>query len=153
MDIASLLRSLNDHKVRYVIIGAAALPVHGFSRVTLDIDFLIQPTKRNAERTLDALRAVGYDVADISAKELLKKTVLLRQYPVEADFHPFVSGATFEGVWRRKVPDKIQGVKAYFASLNDLMRMKKAAGRPKDLEDLRVLEKLRERKKKPSRTR
>lgn len=153
MDIASLLRSLNDHKVRYVIIGAAALPVHGFSRVTLDIDFLIQPSKRNAERTLDALRAVGYDVTDISAKELLKKTVLLRQYTMEADFHPFVNGATFEGVWRRKVPDKIQGVKAYFASLNDLMRMKKAAGRPKDLEDLRVLEKLRERKKKSSRTR
>lgn len=40
MDIPSLLKSLNAHDVRYVIIGATAFPVHGYSRATLDICLL-----------------------------------------------------------------------------------------------------------------
>ena len=44
MDIESLLRLLNAHKVKYVIIGAAAFPVHGYARATLDVDIFIEPS-------------------------------------------------------------------------------------------------------------
>jgi predicted nucleotidyltransferase len=54
----------------------------------------------------------------------------------------------FEEVWKNRVEDEIQGVKVYFASLDDLIKMKKAAGRPKDVEDLKVLRKLKESKEK-----
>ena len=148
MDTQSLLKSLNGHKVKYVVIGAVALPVHGFSRVTLDIDIFIRATSRNASRTIDALRAAGYDVSDVTVEEMLRKKILFRQYEQEVDIHPHVKGATFGGVWSRKVPNRIGTAKAYFASLNDLIRMKKAAGRVRDKEDLRVLEKLREKKRK-----
>ena len=44
MDTESLLKSLNAHKVRYVIIGATAFPIHGYARATLDIDiYLSEP--------------------------------------------------------------------------------------------------------------
>lgn len=147
MDIENLLRLLNEHKVKYVVVGATAFPVHGFSRVTLDVDIFIHATLKNAERTLNALKAAGYDVSDLTIDELLKKKVLFRQYITEADIHPHVKGVVFNEVWRRKVQDRIGKTKVYFASLSDLIKMKKAAGRPKDLEDLRVLEKLLERKK------
>jgi hypothetical protein len=60
---------------------------------------------------------------------------------------PFVAGVTFEQVWHNRVRDKLGHTLAYFASLDDLIKMKKAAGRPKDLEDLRVLLKLKQRRK------
>ncbi len=43
MDTESLLKSLNAHKVRYVIIGATAFPIHGYARATLDIDIFLLP--------------------------------------------------------------------------------------------------------------
>jgi len=144
MDTESLLRSLNAHDVRYVVIGATAFPVHGYARATLDIDIFIEATRENATRTLAALRDVGYDITDVTVNDLLEKKLLIRQYTLETDIHPFVTGVAFEEVWQNRVEDTIGKTPAWFASLDDLIRMKQAAGRPKDLEDLRVLLKLKE---------
>jgi predicted nucleotidyltransferase len=139
MDIEDLLRSLNAHKVDFVIIGATAFPPHGYARATLDIDLFIRPEPQNASRVLDALRNFGYDITDISLEDLLTKKVLIRQYLVETDIHPFVSGVTFEQVWENKISGTFGKEKVYYASLNDIILMKEAAGRPKDLEDLKAL--------------
>ena len=148
MDTESLLKSLNAHNVRYVVIGATAFPIHGYARATLDIDIFIEPTPENARRTLAALKDVGYDVTDITVEDLLTKKVLIRQYILETDIHPFVAGVTFEEVWYNRVEDKIGETPANFASLDDLIRMKQAAGRSRDLEDLRVLMKLKQEREK-----
>ena len=144
MDTESLLKSLNAHKVRYVIIGATAFPIHGYARATLDIDVFIEATPENAQRCLTALRNTGYDVTDLTAEDLLTKKVLIRQYILETDIHPFVAGVTFQEIWGKRVEDKVGQTPTNFASLDDLIRMKKAAGRPKDLEDLKILVKLKE---------
>jgi len=146
MDIESLLKSLNENKVKFVIIGASAFPIHGYSRATMDVDIFIEKTRKNAEKTLKALRAFGYDVSDISISDLLSKKILIRQYILETDIHPFVKGAIFKEVWKNKVKGKIGSQNVFFASLDDLIKMKRAAKRQKDKEDLRVLIKLREKK-------
>jgi len=138
------LKSLNDHKVDYVVIGATAFPIHGYARATLDIDLFIRPTPENVCRVLAALRSFGYDVEDLTEEDLLKKKILIRQYLVETDIHPFVAGITFEQVWANRVTGSYKNQRVYYASLGDLIAMKKAAGRPKDLEDLKVLLKLEE---------
>ena len=147
MDIEGLLKSLNAHSVRYVVIGATAFPVHGYARATLDLDLFIEPTAGNAARAREALVAFGYDMSDVAVDEMLVKKILIRQYMLETDLHPFVAGATFGEVWARRVEDRIGETPAAFAGLDDLIRMKEAAGRPKDLEDLRVLRKLRDEKR------
>lgn len=144
MDTESLLKSLNAHNVRYVIIGATAFPIHGYARATLDIDIFIDATADNAERTLAALRDTGYDVTDITVEDLQTKKLLIRQYVLETDIHPFVAGISFEEVWKNRVEDVIGQTPAFFAGLDDLIRMKKAAGRPKDVEDVRILLKLKQ---------
>jgi predicted nucleotidyltransferase len=144
VDTESLLRSLNGRSVRYVVIGAAAFPVHGYARATLDVDIFIEPTADNAERTRHALSDTGFDATDLTVDELLTKKVLIRQDVLEVDIHPFAKGVTFEEVWRNRVEDKVGDTPAVFAGLQDLIRMKEAAGRPKDIEDLKVLRKLRE---------
>jgi predicted nucleotidyltransferase len=144
MDTESLLKSLKEHKVQFVIIGATAFPVHGYSRATLDIDIFIRPEKLNAEKTLSALEDFGYDVTDIAVDELLIKKILIRQYLVETDIHPYVKGISFDEVWKNKVRAKFGDIFVWFASLDDLIKMKRAAGRPKDREDLKYLLKLRQ---------
>ncbi|MDD5195064.1 MAG: nucleotidyltransferase [Candidatus Omnitrophica bacterium] len=146
MDTEGLLKLLKDHKADFVIIGATAFPVYGYARATLDIDIFIRPTQDNAAKTLQALKAFGYDVSDISLEDLLEKKLLIRQYAVETDIHPFVKGVQFEDIWKNKVKAKFGETFVYFASLNDLIKMKRAAARPQDLEDLKYLKKLRKEK-------
>jgi len=146
MDTEDLLRLLKEHKVDFVIIGATAFPVHGYVRATLDIDIFIRPKRQNAERTWNALKEFGYDMSDVSVDDLLTKKVLIRQYDVESDIHPFVKSVTFEKVWRNKVEAEFGEIRVFFASLDDLIEMKKAAGRPQDLQDLKYLLKLKEKR-------
>ncbi len=142
MDTEKLLRLLKEHKVDFVIIGATAFPVHGYARATLDIDIFLRPTMANAERAWRALKEFGYDVTDIKIEDIVEKKILIRQYVVETDIHPFVKGISFDQIWENKVKAKFGNTFVYFASLDDLIKMKKAAGRPKDLEDLKFLRKI-----------
>ncbi len=142
MDIENLLRLLKEHRVKFVIIGATAFPVHGYARATLDTDIFIEPTEENAKRTWQVLKAFGYNMTDIRIKDLLRKKLLIRQYAVETDIHPFVKGLSFEKVWENKVRAKFGNTFVYFASLDDLIKMKHAAGRTKDIEDLKYLKRL-----------
>src|SRR4030042_2743674 len=146
MDIEDLLKSLNAHSVDFVIIGATAFPIHGYAGPSLDIDIFIRPEPRNAARAFDALHDFGYDMSEITLEDLLAKKVLIRQYLVETDIHPFVTGITFDQVWKNRVSGTFGKEEVYYASLDDLIIMKEAAGRTKDLEDVKVLRILKEKK-------
>jgi len=148
MHTEQLLKLLKENQVKFVIIGATAFPVHGYSRATLDIDIFIKAEEENASRTLKALREFGYDVTDITIDDLLTKKVLIRQYIVETDIHPVVKGITFENVWKNKVKARFGKTFAWFASLDDLIAMKKAAARPRDQEDLKYLLRLKKQNQK-----
>ena len=139
MDTESLLKLLKEHKVDFVIIGATAFPIHGYARATLDLDIFLRPTKSNAEKIWHALKEFGYDVTDIKIEDIVEKKILIRQYAVETDIHPFVKGVSFDQIWKNKVKAKFGDTFVYFASLDDLIKMKHAAGRPKDIEDLKNL--------------
>jgi hypothetical protein len=125
-----------------VVIGATAFPVHGFSRATLDVDIFIRPERSNAESVLAGLNDFGYDVSDITVEELLTKKILIRQHLIETDIHPFVKGVSFDEIWKNRVKAKFGNTFAWFASLDDLIKMKQAARRQKDIEDLKYLSKL-----------
>jgi len=137
---------LNAHKVEFVIIGATAFPIHGYARATLDMDIFIRPEPRNAVHVLEALKEFGYDVSDVTPEDLLTKKVLIRQYLVETDIHPFVTGVTFDQIWDNRIPGTYGKEEVFYASLDDLITMKRAAGRPKDLEDLKILQTLKRKK-------
>ncbi|MEZ4845675.1 MAG: DUF6036 family nucleotidyltransferase [Bdellovibrionota bacterium] len=141
------MKLLNDRSVEYVVIGASAFPTHGYSRSTLDIDIFIRPTIENAKATLQSLQEFGYDTEDLTAQDLLENKVLIRQYMVETDIHPFVAGTTFDEVNEGKVYENIEGIRVAVAGLDELIKMKKAANRPKDQEDLKFLEQIKKTKK------
>jgi predicted nucleotidyltransferase len=146
MDTEGLLRLLKEHKVDFVIIGATAFPVYGYARATLDIDIFIRPVRSNAERALEALNEFGYDMTDVTVEDLLTKKLLIRQYAVEAVIHPFVKGVTFDKVWEDKVEAEFGKTSVFFASLDDLIEMKHSTGSPQDLQDLKYLMRLKEKR-------
>ena len=143
MDIRRLLRSLLDHKVRFLVIGAWAMPAYGYQRMTRDLDIFFEPTRANARRLQRALAKVGYvGIEDIPIEEMLSKKILMRQYLFETDTHPMVKGAEFKMAWKARVKTDIRGVSVHVPSLEDLISMKMAAGRRKDKGDLEVLRRI-----------
>ncbi|OIP55578.1 MAG: hypothetical protein AUK34_12765 [Ignavibacteria bacterium CG2_30_36_16] len=147
MTIQKLLKSLVDHKVKFIVIGAWAFPAYGYSRSTYDIDVFFNPTKENVKRLAKALKDVGYGgLEDLTTEDILNKKTLFRQYVLDTDIHPFVAGTEFKNVWRTKKEVEIEGVKVFVPSLEDLIRMKKTAGRNKDLADLEYLEEIKRNK-------
>jgi hypothetical protein len=145
MDTERLLRSLKENKVAFLVIGASAFPAYGYARATLDIDIFIRPDLRNAKRTMSALEKFGYNLMDLSPEDFQKNKILIRQYMVEADFHPFVRGASFAGVWKNRIKGRFGNTVVSFPSLDDMIKMKRAAGRAKDREDLKYLLRLKAR--------
>ncbi len=143
--IERLLSSLNAASVRYLIIGATAFAAHGWVRATADLDLLIAPDKDNVRRLRGVLSDFGYDTSDATDDDFIEYKILLRQYDLPLDLHPFVAGLdSFDEAWSNRKVAELGDVSAPFASLDDLIRMKQAAGRPKDLEDLRHLQRLRD---------
>lgn len=146
MQIKDLIKLLNGHAVEYVIIGAQACAAHGYVRATEDLDFIIHPTEKNIQRVRAALEAFGYDTSDATLEDFKTKKILFRQYWFEVDVHPAASGVDTVEALKNRVEGLYEGVPTSFASLDDLIAMKKAAGRPKDLEDLRYLEEIKRQK-------
>ncbi len=82
-DHLRLFKSLNRHRVKYLVIGGLAAIVHGIPRTTRDIDLFIEPKRSNAERLLKAMRKVGFGTAYlIEAEGLLNKQITIRTYAV-----------------------------------------------------------------------
>ena len=143
MDTEKLLQLLKENKVLFVVIGATAFPVYGYARATLDIDIFVRNDLGNIKRTMKALKEFGYDLMDLTPKDFLSHKILIRQYMVEADIHSFVKGVTFDEVWKNKITAEFGKTEVNFPSLDDMIRMKEAAGRAIDLEDLKYLKKIR----------
>lgn len=142
-DFADFLDALNSEGVAYVVIGGMAVLSHLPTRTTRDIDVLIEPTLENARRAREAVRKWGSFEPRYGPEEFVSGDILSFGGLLRAEVHSRVPGVTWEQVWRNRVPGEILGVPTHFASLEDLIAMKEAAGRQeKDLPDLRRLRKL-----------
>jgi len=146
MDTEELLKLLKENKVNFLVIGASAFPVYGYARSTLDIDLFVEPDLKNIKRIMKALEEFGYDITDLSPEDFLENKILIRQYTVEADIHPFVKGITFDEAWKNKISAKFGKTEVFFPSLDDMISMKRAAGRAIDREDLKYLLEIKKKK-------
>ena len=76
----------------------------------------------------------------ITAEELLANEVTIFNDRVRIDVQTKTPGLEFDAAWSRRVVMTVQSQEFYVVALEDLLASKRAAGRPKDLEDLRLLE-------------
>lgn len=133
--------SLQNHKVKYVVIGGIAAVMYGVPRTTLDLDILIEATRENAQRLLDAFLEAKLGTALlITAEELVAKEIVIFKDRIRVDVQTSTPGLRFEEAWQRRETMKYRGQTLYVVSRDDLIASKRAAGRQIDLEDVRLLE-------------
>ena len=139
--LLDVFASFQKHKVEYVVIGGIAAVLHGVPRATFDLDVLIEASADNAQRLLDALAEANFATATlITADELLAHEITIFRDRVRIDVQTSTPGVNFREVWQKKVVMSYQGQEFYVASKEDVILSKRAAGRDKDLEDVRMLE-------------
>lgn len=139
--LQTVFESFHSHNVRYLVIGGIAVVLHGVPRATFDLDILIDPTEENARRLIDALRGAGFGTAFlVEPTTLLANEITIFKDKVRIDVQTSTPGITFDSAWPRRQTMHYKGQEFPVLGKVDLMASKRAAGRPKDLEDLRVLE-------------
>lgn len=138
-DFKEFLELLNEKRVRYVIVGAYAVAVHGVPRNTQDLDVFISNDNQNVVRILEVLDAFGFKGMH-SEKDFCSFGVQLGVAPVRIDLLSAIDGVTFEEAEQSAMDTLLDGIPIRVIGRQALIKNKRAAGRPKDLADVYTLE-------------
>jgi hypothetical protein len=158
LDADTILRTLLDHEVDFVVIGGLAVAAHGFPRATKDIDIVPAPVTENRLRLYEALQALDaepLEIGDLRADELPVPFApdgldeggnwALRTSAGRVDVLQWVPGVEdYEKLDARSLNVELPDVgRVLFAGYADLVAMKRAAGRAQDDRDLEELKAIR----------
>ena len=138
--LADALRAMNAHRLEAVMIGNAAAALHGAPVTTVDIDFMFRDTPVNLKK----LKAVAKTLGAVILRPYYPVSKLFRlcvdDRGIQLDFLPVIHGIrSFEGLKARASEMTIRGEKLLLASLEDIVRSKQTANRPRDAAVLPVL--------------
>ena len=141
-DFVDLLSAFVAHDVRFLVVSAYALAVHGRPRATGDLDVWVDATPENAKRILRALATFGAPLADITERDFSKPglVVQLGVAPRRIDVLTALTGLTFEEAWNERVSHPFGDVPVNFIGRQSFIRNKRATGRAKDIGDIEGLE-------------
>lgn len=152
MFLQNVIRALEKRKIRYALVGGYAVALHGAIRGTVDVDIVIALTKTSLEGAESALGEIGLQsrlpvtAADVYRfrEEYIEKRHLAAWSFINPD-NPLevVDILITEDVKNlNTVARQAFGMKIKLAAIPDLIALKKKSGRPQDIEDIRMLEKL-----------
>lgn len=127
-----------------MVVGAHAMAVHGVPRATGDLDVWVDSDPANASLAWSALLEFGAPVREMGVERRDLETpgvvIQIGQPPRRIDLITAISGIGFAEAWPRRVTHAVEGLPIPFLGLDDLVRNKRATGRPKDVADLALLE-------------
>jgi hypothetical protein len=144
-DFLDLLRAFSAADVRFLVVGAYAVGVHGRPRATKDLDVWVEASAENAPRVMQGLIEFGAPLMGLTEAELRKPGLGLQigVEPGRIDLLTKISGIAFEEAWPSRIEaDFGEGVRCPVIGLDALLRNKRASGRPQDLADVDALERL-----------
>lgn len=142
-DVLDLVRLLERHQVRYILVGGYALAAHGYVRMTQDIDIAVAPTHENSIRWIAALSHLpDHAAADLVGEEDPFQGDYLHAIRINDEFTvdilPSVSGVPFEELEAHAVTIDVSGVSLRVLDLDGLLLTKQGI-RPKDMADREIL--------------
>ena len=143
-DFREFLKLLNENDVDFVILGGYAVAFHGHVRNTQDLDILFRADDCGVQGVIASLRSFGFPESAISGEELAYPGNIIRMGipPVRIELMNQVDGVEFAEVWEGRAKGSYGDVPVAFIGLDELLRNKSAAGRPKDMADLDALSKM-----------
>ena len=140
-DFLDLLRAFIDHKVRFLVVGAYALGVHGRPRATGDLDVWVDATPGNAANVMRALEQFGAPTGQVAQADFSRPGAVFQMGlpPLRIDVLTELSGLTFEQAWPGRIQANFGPVTADVIGREAFIRNKRATGRAKDLGDVEAL--------------
>ncbi len=142
-DFQDLLAALLAANVRFLVVGAHAMAVHGVPRATGDLDVWVEADAANAARVMEALLRFGAPVTSlgVSARDFSQtsQVVQIGLPPRRIDLLTSISGVGFGEAWSERTTQDVEGLAVPFLGRAALVRNKRVTGRPKDLADLEAL--------------
>lgn len=152
-DALELFRALGRHEVEYVTVGGVAIQAYGGQRMTQDLDVAIAASKDNMQRLAAAL--VDVDGRILSPDGQRSKSIPSASLLASGDQWHLITAyglldvltlpahlGSFANVRARAHAVQLGDLSIPIAHRDDLLTMKRAAGRPQDLADVRLLESL-----------
>jgi predicted nucleotidyltransferase len=153
-DFNALLRLLVENEVEFIIVGGAAATAHGSARLTLDLDVVYRRTTENITRMVDALKSIQpylrgappglpFDWSAPTVQKGLNFTLVTTLGALDL-LGEIVGGGGYEQLRPETIEVEIAGVTCLCLNLERLITVKRAAGRPKDLEVVAELQQIRD---------
>lgn len=142
-DLRELLRLLEQHAVRYLVVGGFAVAIHAVPRYTKDLDIWLECSADNAVRVLQALADFGFDslgltVTDFATPDLV---IQLGYEPNRIDLLTGLTGVAFADAYPKRVSATLDGISVPVIDRQSLVANKRAFGRAQDIADAEALEK------------
>ena len=153
-DYDELIALLVDNGIEFIIVGGAAATAHGSARLTLDLDIVYRRDSLNLDRIVKALKPIEpylrgapaglpFDWSVETLQRGLNFTLITTLGALDL-LGEIVGGGGYEELKPHTIEIEIGGVRCLCLSLERLVEVKRAAGRPKDLEVIAELEKIRD---------
>ena len=147
-----VFKALNEAKVKYVVAGGAAVILYGYPRLTQDLDLIVFLEEKNLEKLFVALHNIGYLPKVPVTKDQFKDPRQRIKWKKEKGMIVFSfvhrnppfniidifvdEPIKFDSVYKKRKNVKVEGIAIPLIGIDHLIRLKKAAQRPKDLDDI-----------------
>ena len=137
-EFKNFIQLLDKHEVPYLVIGGLAVAIYGYRRPTNDIDVFVSSQEEHVNRLNNAIPDFGFGDSGKSVEDFQKNQLIIRLEipPKTIDLVNHMDGLKFEEAWPEKTTSMVDGIRMNFIGKDHLIQNKKAAGRPRDLEDL-----------------
>lgn len=155
----NVFKKLHERRVKYLLIGGVAVNLHGIPRATGDLDMLLAMDQENVHKFVSIAKELGLipkvpvkpeDLGDPQKVKEWKESKNMRVFSFMHPDNPYIcidimteNYLPFEDAYNRKTTVNAWGVDVAVASIDDLIKLKKIAGRPQDLMDIELLERTR----------
>ena len=139
-DFRDFLAALRRYEVRYVLVGGYSVILHGYSRTTGDLDIWVEKTPANYEKLVRAFHNFGMPVFDMTAPNFLHHpewdVFTFGRPPVAIDIITKLKGLEFAEAFAQATDVVVDGLTVRLIQYQHLLQAKRAAGRPRDQNDL-----------------
>ncbi|MDN3512968.1 MAG: hypothetical protein NG747_01055 [Candidatus Brocadia sp.] len=154
-----ILEGLYKSKVRYLIVGGLSVNLYGVPRVTQDIDIVIAMNRENVLKITSLLKELCYvprlpvSPDDLANPDKVKDWIENKNLKAFSFYHKnenykvvdivLVHPLDFEKSFKNRTVKRAKDTDIYLASIDDIVKMKEFSGRPQDLSDIEMLNKVR----------
>jgi len=142
-DFLDFISLCNQYNVKYLVIEGYAVGIHGYPRLTKDLDISIQMSEDNAEKIVQVINDFGLGSLRLQKDDFLKANFVtqLGYEPVRIDILNDLDAVSFEDAWENKKVITMFNIPINFIGLDELIIIKEKAGRKQDIADIDKLKK------------